>query len=151
MFEAVKKHFSKCDCLIMAAAVSDYTPVKKSKVKIKKEKAGFIIRVKPTVDILKWATGHKQVKSKKEKVKSKKQVIVGFALEDRDVKAGAERKLRGKKLDMIIANTPAAIGSDTSEVWVKKAGGKWLRIPKAAKRKVAGRLIRLIEQLMQVD
>ena len=33
MFAAVKKFFPKCDCLIMAAAVSDYTPVKKVKNK----------------------------------------------------------------------------------------------------------------------
>jgi len=26
MFKAVKKFFAKCDCLIMAAAVADYTP-----------------------------------------------------------------------------------------------------------------------------
>ena len=36
MFKAVKKYFPNCDCLIMAAAVSDYTPVNPSKTKIKK-------------------------------------------------------------------------------------------------------------------
>jgi phosphopantothenoylcysteine synthetase/decarboxylase len=72
-------------------------------------------------------------------------------LEDRDIKAGAERKLRDKKLDMIVANTPAAIGSRRSDVLVKKCGDKWLRITKAAKRKIAGQLIRLIEQTMRMD
>ena len=28
MFEAVKKYFDRCDCLIMVAAVADYTPVR---------------------------------------------------------------------------------------------------------------------------
>src|SRR4030042_2968045 len=55
MFAAVKKSFAKCDCLIMAAAVSDYTPIKKSKTKIKKSNRNLIIKLKPTVDILKWA------------------------------------------------------------------------------------------------
>ncbi|GAI09660.1 unnamed protein product, partial [marine sediment metagenome] len=36
MFKAVKKHFEKCDCLIMAAAVADYTPASPAKTKIKK-------------------------------------------------------------------------------------------------------------------
>ena len=36
MFEVLKKHFDKCDCLIMAAAVADYTPVRMKKTKIKK-------------------------------------------------------------------------------------------------------------------
>jgi len=36
MFDAVKKHFSRCDCLIMAAAVADYTPARPAKTKIKK-------------------------------------------------------------------------------------------------------------------
>ncbi|MHC4574823.1 MAG: phosphopantothenoylcysteine decarboxylase, partial [Planctomycetota bacterium] len=31
MFGAVKRHFAKCDCLIMAAAVSDYAPVRTAK------------------------------------------------------------------------------------------------------------------------
>ena len=32
MFEEVKKQFSKCDCLIMAAAVADYKPIKASQI-----------------------------------------------------------------------------------------------------------------------
>src|SRR4030067_1049023 len=36
MFEAVKEYFARCDCLIMAAAVADYTPARPAKVKIKK-------------------------------------------------------------------------------------------------------------------
>ena len=36
MFKTVKGQFEKCDCLIMAAAVSDYKPAASSKTKIKK-------------------------------------------------------------------------------------------------------------------
>ena len=39
MFRAVKEHFPACDCLIMAAAVSDYTPARPSKTKLKKQAA----------------------------------------------------------------------------------------------------------------
>src|SRR5512135_808025 len=54
MFRAVKKNFKNCDCLIMAAAVSDYTPAKKAKVKLKKQDSDLTIKLKPTADILMW-------------------------------------------------------------------------------------------------
>jgi phosphopantothenoylcysteine synthetase/decarboxylase len=141
MFAAVKKFFPKCDCLIMAAAVADYTPVKKSKTKIKKSSKNLIIKLKPTTDILKWAGNRK----------TKNQIVVGFALEDKAVRTSAEKKLKAKNLDMIIANTPTAIGGENSKVWVKKAGGKWLHIADAPKQEIAGRLIRLIEKFVPAD
>ncbi|MGD1041843.1 MAG: phosphopantothenoylcysteine decarboxylase [Sedimentisphaerales bacterium] len=141
MFEAVKDEFGGCDCLIMTAAVSDYTPVKPARHKMKKSPGAITLKLKPTQDILKWAGTHKK----------QNQVVVGFALEDRDIKTGAERKLREKKLDIIVANTPAAIGSGRCEVWIKKAGREWRRFAEAPKRRVASRLIRLIEQSIRVD
>jgi phosphopantothenoylcysteine decarboxylase/phosphopantothenate--cysteine ligase len=141
MFEAVKDEFCGCDCLIMTAAVSDYTPLKPARHKMKKSPGVITLKLKPTQDILKWAGTHKR----------QNQMVVGFALEDRDIRAGAEIKLREKKLDMIVANTPAAIGSERCEVWVKKAGREWRRFAEAPKRHVANRLIRLIEQSMRVD
>lgn len=141
MFKAVKDKVSGCDCLIMTAAVSDYTPAKPARHKMKKSSGVITLRLKPTQDILKWAGNHKK----------QNQVVVGFALEDRDIKAGAERKLREKNLDIIVANTPAAIGSERSEVWIKKAGEKWQGFPETSKKQVARKLIRLIEQSMQIE
>jgi len=109
MFKAVKKFFPKCDCLIMAAAVSDYAPVKHSKAKIKRSGKSLTLKLKPTADILKWAGEQKKVKSKKGKGKrGKRQIVVGFALEDKKLRERAEKKLQEKNLDMIIANTPSA-------------------------------------------
>ncbi|MHC4337297.1 MAG: phosphopantothenoylcysteine decarboxylase domain-containing protein, partial [Planctomycetota bacterium] len=84
MFKVVKKFFDKCDCLIMAAAVSDYTPVKHSKAKIKRSGKSLTLKLKPTADILKWAGEHKK----------KNQIVVGFALEDRKLRERAEKKLQ---------------------------------------------------------
>jgi phosphopantothenoylcysteine decarboxylase/phosphopantothenate--cysteine ligase len=137
MFGAVKKFFVKCDCLIMAAAVSDYTPVRKSKVKIKRTGKNLVVRLKSTADILGWAGKHKR----------KRQIIVGFALEDKNLRAGAEKKLRQKKLDMIIANAPSAIDSEETSVQIKIPGRKWLKIPKANKNTVAKKIIALGEEL----
>ncbi len=141
MLEAVKNKFGECDGLIMTAAVSDYTPAKPAREKIKKSPGAITLKLKSTQDILKWAGTHKK----------RNQFVVGFALEDRDIKAGAARKLRDKKLDMIVANTPAAIGSERSEVWIKKAGQEWRRFAEAPKKRIANRLIRLIEQSIRAD
>ncbi len=136
MFDAVKKHFAKCDCLIMAAAVADYMPAEKSKTKIKKGPGSLTLKLKLTPDIAKWAGRNK-----------KKQIVVGFALEDKSIRKNAERKLKEKNLDMIIANTPAAIGSEEACVQVKTMNEKWLKMPSTRKATIAGRIIRLIEKL----
>ena len=137
MFEAVKRNFNKCDCLIMAAAVSDYRPAKVSKTKIKKSSKDLIIRLKPTIDILKWAGENKK----------KGQIVVGFALEDKNLRGNAEEKLRSKKLDMIIANHPTVIGAKNTAVQIKAAGGRWIKIPTAGKKAIAARIIRMVEIL----
>jgi phosphopantothenoylcysteine decarboxylase/phosphopantothenate--cysteine ligase len=137
MFEVVKKHFSRCDCLIMAAAVADYAPARPAKTKIKKIGKSITLKLKPTPDILKWAAGHKK----------KTQIAVGFALEDKAVRVSAEKKLKDKNLDIIVANTPAAIGADKSSVQIKIPNSSWLKIKNATKSTTANKIIRLVEKL----
>ena len=137
MFLAVRRYFRHSDCLIMAAAVSDYKPFKKSKVKIKKTNKNLIIKLKPTVDILRWAG----------KNKKKNQIVVGFALEDRNLRENAEKKLIEKNLDMIIANNLVAIGAENAAVQIETADGRWIKMPTAGKTTIAARIIRLAENL----
>lgn len=137
MFEAVKKYFDKCDCLIMAAAVSDYTPARPAKSKIKKSDKSLTIKLKPTMDILKWAGSHKK----------KQQIVVGFALEDRNLRTRAEKKLKEKSLDMIIVNSPAAIGAEKSTAEIKTVDSGWTKIENAKKTTIAKRIICEIESL----
>lgn len=134
MFKAVKDNFPKSHCLIMAAAVSDYKPQKTSKTKIKKADAELTIKLIPTQDILKWAGRHK----------TKNQFIAGFALEDKSLKQNAEAKLKNKKLDMIIANSPTAIAADESTIYIKTPNTDWQELPKTKKLKTAAKIIRLI-------
>jgi phosphopantothenoylcysteine synthetase/decarboxylase len=138
MFEAVRKNFSRCDCLIMAAAVADYTPARQAKTKIKKQDKSLTLKLKPTTDILKWAGEHK----------NKRQIVVGFALEDKKFRESAEKKLRDKNLDMIIANRPVAIGADKTAVQIKTLNSKWLRTRNISKAAIASRIVRLIENLL---
>jgi phosphopantothenoylcysteine decarboxylase/phosphopantothenate--cysteine ligase len=143
MFAAVKKHFAGCDCLIMAAAVADYTPVRCSKTKLKKQAARLTLELKPTADILKWAGRQGRVGYAHHRPK----IIVGFALEDRNLQANAERKIREKNLDVIVANTPGAIGADTSTLHIKTVDSDWVEISATRKTASAGRIIRMIEML----
>ena len=135
MFDAVKKYFPRCDCLIMAAAVADYTPSRPAKTKTKRENKPLTIKLKPTPDIAKWAGNHKK----------KGQIVIGFALEDKALLNRAEKKLKEKRLDMIIANTTTAIGADKITIQIKTPERKWLKIPKASKTVLARKIVSLME------
>jgi phosphopantothenoylcysteine decarboxylase/phosphopantothenate--cysteine ligase len=137
MFEAVKEHFARCDCLIMAAAVADYTPARPAKTKIKKTGESLTLRLKPTTDILKWAGRHKK----------KGQIVVGFALEDKALRPRAEKKMMEKNLDMIIANAPAAIAAEKSTVHIKTNCLAWLLFKNSTKSDIAKRVVALAERL----
>lgn len=145
MFAAVKEHFVSCDCLIMAAAVADYTPAHPSKTKIKKD-GGLkpTLQLKPTADILQWAGQHK---SESWGTGHGPRIIVGFALEDRNLRANAERKMCEKHLDMIVANAPEAINAETSTVHIKTCNSEWIELSAASKDATARRIIRLAERL----
>jgi phosphopantothenoylcysteine decarboxylase/phosphopantothenate--cysteine ligase len=137
MYEAVKKHLESCDCLIMAAAVADYTPARPSKTKLKRTGKSITLKLKPTPDILKWAASHKK----------KTQIVVGFALGDKAVRTRAQKKLKDKNLDMIVANTPAAIGADRSNFQIKMANSSWLEIQDATKSTTATKIVHLVGKL----
>lgn len=137
MFEAVKEHFRRCDCLIMAAAVADYTPARSVKTKIKKTGQSITLTLKPTTDILKWAASHK----------TKSQIIVGFALEDKALRSRAEKKMKDKNLDMIVANPPSAIDADKSTVHIKTQASPWIKIENTTKSTIAKKIIHHIEKL----
>lgn len=133
MFQEVKARFHDCDCLIMAAAVSDYTVANRSQKKIKKTGEDLLLKLSPTQDILKWAGKNKS-----------NQFLAGFALEDADLKSRAEEKLFNKKADMIIANDPAAIGADKSSVHIKLKNSGWQTLENSDKQKTADRIIEII-------
>jgi len=121
MEKAVLKEWGNADALVMAAAVADFAP-KRFAGKIRSGKK-FLLPLYPNPDILAEAG----------KSKRRRQVLVGFALEARGLVAGARKKLAGKNLDFVVANSPAAIGAGECAVAiVKKRGARRLpRMPKA--------------------
>ena len=97
----------------------------------------MVLTLVPTVDILKWAGAEKKAG----------QVVVGFALEDEQLRERAQGKLEEKNLDMIVANGPAAIGAERSTVQIKSRGGQWVTIEDETKAVIAERIIEAIEKL----
>ncbi len=123
----------------MAAAVADYTVARPAKNKIKKTNKSLTIKLKPTPDILKWAVKNK---------KAQGQIVVGFALEDKSLRESAEKKLKVKNLDMIVANSPAAIGADKATVQIKTPDMPWVKLADTTKAGAAKKIIAMAEKCL---
>lgn len=137
MFGAVKRVFGESECLIMAAAVADYTPVNRSQTKLKKSEKNLSIELKATTDILKWA-GENKVEG---------QLVVGFALEDRNMRENAAAKMEDKNLDVIIANRPSAIGAEKATFHMMVKGLEWSVMEDVSKVDLSKRIIEVAEDM----
>ena len=120
MHEKCITFFPKSDYTIMAAAVADFTVSNPEKNKIKKTNEVPQIKLTPTVDIL----------AELGKLKTAKQLLIGFALETDKEKENAIIKLNNKNLDFIVLNSlndkGAGFGHDTNKVSIfdKKGNSK---------------------------
>jgi phosphopantothenoylcysteine decarboxylase / phosphopantothenate---cysteine ligase len=135
LFEQVKAH-SDAEVVIMAAAVSDFTPVEYQEHKVKKTKAEPTVRLKPTQDILSWLGKHR----------ADNQTLIGFAMETDNLIENATAKLKKKNVDWIVANSlteqDGGFQSDTNSVWL--IGGKKPKHFKGSKKSIAGELLKHI-------
>jgi phosphopantothenoylcysteine decarboxylase/phosphopantothenate--cysteine ligase len=136
MLAAAKAAFASADVAIFAAAVCDYRPKHRATRKPAKKRGGLALALVPTVDVA-AALGRRKAG----------RITIGFALEDRAGRRRAEAKLRSKRFDAILLNAPTNIGSDRASLDCLVAGDRWRRWTPAAKTNVAGRIIRLAEQL----
>ena len=100
LFEHIQTH-ADADVIIMAAAVSDFTPEESFNQKIKKDKADSSIKLKHTPDILAWLGNQKK----------DGQVLIGFAMETENLLENAQDKRKRKKADWIVANSLVEIDS----------------------------------------
>ena len=116
MYHQVDALFDACDVCIMAAAVSDFTPIEYSEHKVKKDTAKRTLHLAKTIDILKTMGERKQ-----------EQFIVGFAAESENLEANAKAKLDGKNCDWVIANQIGEEGtgfaSDNNVITILKKDG----------------------------
>lgn len=111
MYERCLKIFPSVDAAIMAAAVADYTPVKKMIGKTQRQDA-LQLQLVATPDIA----------AELGKRKKKQQVLAGFALEADEGLNRAKEKMKKKNLDFIVLNSlkdkNSAFGFDTNKITI---------------------------------
>jgi phosphopantothenoylcysteine decarboxylase/phosphopantothenate--cysteine ligase len=95
MYQKCVEEFPNTNGAIMCAAVADYRPESYSDVKIKRKSDDLTINLTPNKDIA----------AELGKMKTAKQVLVGFALETNEEEQNSIKKLKSKSLDFIVLNS----------------------------------------------
>lgn len=135
LFESVQQH-ADADIIIMAAAVSDFTPSESFDHKVKKSEGSSSIQLTNTTDILAWL-GERKIES---------QTLIGFAMETENLIQNATSKLECKNADWIIANSlsndDTGFEADTNHVYV--LGNDNNSEFKGTKQEVAERVLKFI-------
>ena len=138
MEAAVTARASTADAVIAAAAVADYRPAEYVDRKIKKSGDTVDLRLARNPDIV-AAVGQS---------KRPGQILIGFAAETDDIEGHAEKKLKEKNLDWIVANDVTAEGAgfevDTNIVTLISSDGRRTALPKMSKRDVADKILDLL-------
>lgn len=134
MKTAIDRELRAASILLMCAAVADYRPAQTAPQKLKKQKGGLRLDLVRTDDILGTLA-----------TKKGRRRVVGFAAETEDVLANAERKLKEKNLDLIVANDVAGSDTgfavDTNAVILLGRGGLRIDVPLMSKDEVADRVL----------
>jgi len=144
MADALSRHFSSCTVLIMAAAVADFRPRVTALGKLKKQgKSEMELALEATPDILAMLSARRT-----------SQVVVGFAAETEQVLAHAKDKLKGKGLDLIVANdvtqTGGGFGSDENAAVILSATGEQRVFSLMPKRRLADEILNAVRDLYLV-
>ena len=146
MLDAVLAALPGAAALLMAAAPADFRPAAVARQKIKKDSGIPEIRLENTPDIL------KAVAEAKEKT-GFPQLSIGFAAESQQVLANAQKKLKSKRLDLIVANDisakDAGFAVDTNRVTLLHPDGEVEALPLMSKDDLADILISRVAELLQ--
>lgn len=140
MLAAIEALMPEADALIMAAAPADYTPAEYHEEKIKKAGDELVLAFRKNPDILKTL---KPILSGK--------IVVGFAAESHQLLENAERKLKEKNLDFIVANNIAgkdtAFRSDYNAATIIYKDGHQEVIPRQLKTELADKILDEIQHI----
>ena len=135
MFESMNEHLD-VDMIFMCAAVSDYTPINKSTIKIKSKSKNMSIEMTPTRDIIKSVSKNTDAK------------IIAFALETCNGKDNATKKLQDKGAEFIVLNHPTddgcGIDSNYNKVTILNNSSEEFVIKKDRKDRVAKKILEFI-------
>ncbi|HBH79343.1 MAG TPA: bifunctional phosphopantothenoylcysteine decarboxylase/phosphopantothenate--cysteine ligase CoaBC, partial [Nitrospira sp.] len=138
MADALSRNFSSCTVLIMAAAVADFRPRVTAPGKLKKQGKSVIeLELEATPDILAMLSARRT-----------SQVVVGFAAETEQVLSHAKDKLKGKGLDLIVANDVTQVGggfcSDDNSAVILSASGEQRAFGLMSKRQLADEILNAV-------
>jgi phosphopantothenoylcysteine decarboxylase/phosphopantothenate--cysteine ligase len=112
MYQLAVAHFPECRGAVLCAAVADFTPETRSDKKVKRSNEEWLLTLKPTLDIA----------ASLGKMKTKTQILVGFALEtDHEIENAIEKRQR-KNFDFIVLNslndTGAGFRTETNKITI---------------------------------
>jgi phosphopantothenoylcysteine decarboxylase/phosphopantothenate--cysteine ligase len=144
MFEAVMSRLHDVTVFVGSAAVADFRPMRRAEQKIKKEgRKTITVELEETEDII-AAVGAAPNRERR--------VVAGFAAESQSLLEYAERKLREKGLDLIVANditrADAGFGAENNAATILKRDGSRVELPLQSKRALADRTLDEIAKLL---
>jgi phosphopantothenoylcysteine decarboxylase/phosphopantothenate--cysteine ligase len=132
MYDVLHQEFTKCDVLVMAAAVADARPENMQDSKIKKDSLTSI-NLTENVDILKSLSGNKV-----------KQVVIAFAAETSHDATAAQSKMLAKGADILYLNDVSGgdiFNSETTFGEIFTRGGASYKVAKTTKDTLAQELL----------
>jgi phosphopantothenoylcysteine decarboxylase/phosphopantothenate--cysteine ligase len=139
--EAMMKRSRESDCVIMAAAVADFT-LKAAGAKLKKREGPPELHLELSSDILADLVAHR----------TKGQIIVGFAAETDKVVENGLLKLREKGVDLLVVNDVAAPGvgfeHSTNEVILLENSKEPERISLRSKEAISWEILARVAALL---
>lgn len=147
MYDAVHANLPGTDIAVLSAAVADFKPAEYFPRKIKKHEGGLTqLTLVPTRDVLASLGA----------IQPRPFLLAGFAAETHELERNAQRKLREKHCDLIIANDVSREGigfeSDENEVTLFFPDHSSIVLNKAPKRELAYELVQtLVKKKKLID
>ena len=143
MFARCEEVIDQVDIAVFNAAVSDFTPIRASEVKVKRGSGEWSLQLKPTRDIA----------AEMGKRKRAGQIMVGFALETDHELEHARRKLEKKNMDLVVLNSMrdsgAGFETDTNRVTMVDRLGNVDRYELKPKAQVAADLVQRVIKMVE--
>ena len=132
MKNAVLDLYAGMDIVVKAAAVADYRPANPASHKLKKQDNSMNLELTRTEDILEQLGEEK-----------KGQILIGFAAETEHLLDYAQKKVKQKNLDLLVANdvTSGVFGSDSATVHILNHDGRIVTLQDQSKHLIADRLL----------
>jgi phosphopantothenoylcysteine decarboxylase/phosphopantothenate--cysteine ligase len=141
--DEVLREAGEADVLVMAAAVSDFTPAAPAEEKIRRSSGVRSIELAPTPDVLQAV-----------REQNPGLFMVGFAATHGDPASDAREKLEKKGADIVVGNDISregvGFGAEENEVYVVSGRGERF-VPRATKAVVAGEVLDDVQALLEEE